>query len=89
MIRERIVVGATADDAAARSIARRLRDEGHEVVFVGGEQTADHLLSAAIAEDATRIAVDASPEARAHLVAMCAELGPDGPVVDAGVSDGV
>lgn len=89
MSRQRIVVGATADDTAARSMARRLRDEGHEVVFVGGEQTPDHLLRAAVAEDATRIVVDATPAALEQLSQMCADLGPDGPIVSAGVGDGV
>lgn len=82
MTRERIVVGASGDDAAARSTARRLRDAGHEVVFVGGEQTPVHLVRAAVAEDASRIVFDADPEAVASLRDLVSALGAEGPAVD-------
>lgn len=82
MTRERIIVGATGDDASARSMARQLRDAGHEVVFVGGGQTAAHLVRAAVAEDASRIMIDADPEVVDELRALCAALGDEGPVVD-------
>lgn len=75
MVRERIVVGATGDDSAARREARRLRDAGHEVVFVGGGQSAEQLVRAAVAEDATRLVVDADGAARQRIAALGGELG--------------
>jgi methylmalonyl-CoA mutase C-terminal domain/subunit len=59
MAADRIVVGSTGDDADARSSARRLRDAGHEIVFVGGGQSPDQLAATAVAEDAVRVVVDA------------------------------
>ncbi|MCL3819793.1 hypothetical protein [Aeromicrobium wangtongii] len=74
---ERIIVGATGDDAAARSAARRLLDEGHEIVFVGGHQTPEHLGRTAVAEDAVRILADTAADVTAlgRIAAVCAELG--------------
>lgn len=72
---ERIVVGAVGDDATARTLARQLRDAGQEVVLVGGHQSAEQLARTAVAEDATRIVADASPEMIARIVAACADLG--------------
>jgi len=81
MAGDRIVVGATEDDAAARTAARALRDEGHEIVFVGGHQTPEHLVRTAVAEDATRIVVDADEKALHDVLALCAALD----VADIGV----
>lgn len=73
MLTERIVVGASGDDDTARTMARRLRDAGHEVIFVGGQQTPAHLVRTAIAEDATRIVVDADPATLERIVSLCQE----------------
>ena len=55
-----IVVGATA--TTRRPDGRpRLRDAGHEIVFVGGRQSPEQLARTAVAEDAVRIVVDADP----------------------------
>ena len=59
MAADRIVVGSAGDDTGARTIARRLRDEGHEIVFVGGRQSPEQLAATAVAEDAVRVVVDA------------------------------
>ena len=80
MSAERIVVGASGDDDAAREAARRLRDGGHEVVFVGGRQSPAHLVRTAIAEDATRIVVDADPATLARIVELCEQWQTDGAV---------
>ena len=81
---ERIVVGAEGDDAAARTLARSLRDAGHEVVLVGGHQSAEQLARTAVAEDATRIVVDGAPEIVARVAAACADLGAGDITVSAG-----
>lgn len=75
MVSQRIVVGATGDDDLARATARILRDGGHEVVFVGGGQTAEHLARTAVAEDASRIVVDADETTARRIRELCAELG--------------
>ena len=59
----------------ARRAAKHLRDEGHEVVYVGGEQTPEQLVRTLIAEDAASIVVDGDAESVARIVALCAELG--------------
>lgn len=71
MGRERVVVGAVDDDVRARSAARRLRDAGREVVFVGGHQTVEQLARTAVAEDAAQIVVDAGPDDVRRLVEAC------------------
>jgi methylmalonyl-CoA mutase C-terminal domain/subunit len=75
MIRQRGVVGAIADGEGAERAARRLRDEGQEVVHVGGEQTPEQLVRALIAEDATGIVVDGDDGSLARIAELCAELG--------------
>ncbi|WP_216822962.1 hypothetical protein [Aeromicrobium sp. A1-2] len=75
MVRERIVLGATGGDAAAREAARRLRDEGLEVVYVGGRQTPEQLVRTAIAEDATALVVDADAEGLSQIADLCEALG--------------
>lgn len=82
MASERIVVGAAADDAAARTTARELRDAGHEVVFVGGHQTAEQLVRTAMAEDASRLVVDADEATTERIRRLCAELGAGDIAVD-------
>jgi methylmalonyl-CoA mutase C-terminal domain/subunit len=81
MAAERIVVGASGDDAAARLVARRLRDAGHEVVFAGGHQTAEHLVRAAVAEDATRLVVDADDAGVDRVRELCSSLDAEDIVV--------
>ncbi|KAA1374614.1 hypothetical protein [Aeromicrobium fastidiosum] len=71
---ERVVVGAVDDDVRARTAARRLRDAGLEVIFVGGGQTVEQLARTAVAEDAARIVVDAGPDDVRGLGEACAAL---------------
>ncbi|MFI5426378.1 hypothetical protein [Aeromicrobium sp. UC242_57] len=80
--RKRIIVGSTGQDDTARTTARRLLDDGHEVVYVGGDQTAEHLLSAAIAEDAELVVVIGDESTAQRLRALCREIGPEAPVVE-------
>ncbi|MCW2825694.1 MAG: hypothetical protein JWQ91_2611 [Aeromicrobium sp.] len=85
MARDRIVVGAIEGDETVRPVARRLRDEGHEVVFVGGHQTPEQLVATAVAEDACRIVAAADDEAWAALSALAAALDGGGLPVDRAV----
>jgi methylmalonyl-CoA mutase C-terminal domain/subunit len=82
MASDRIVVGATADDVRARTVARRLRDAGHEIVFVGGDQSPDQLARTAVAEDAVRLVVDADPAGLGRVVEACARLDASDVVVE-------
>ncbi|MET0819866.1 MAG: cobalamin-dependent protein [Aeromicrobium sp.] len=82
MAAERIVVGSTGDDAGARTLARRLRDAGHEIVFVGGSQSPEQLAAAAVAEDAVRVAVDADSSALQRVRDALDALGADDIVVE-------
>ena len=75
MAAERIVVGSVGDDADARTLARRLRDAGHEIVFVGGSQSPEQLAAAAVAEDAVRVVVDAGSPALQQLREALDALG--------------
>ena len=75
MASDRIVVGATADDVRARTVARRLRDAGHEIVFVGGDQSPDQLARTAVAEDARRLVVDADAASLERVREACAHFG--------------
>lgn len=53
----RLVLGAIGHGAPLAALARQWRDEGHEVVLVGGHQSAEQLVSAALAEDAHELMV--------------------------------
>jgi methylmalonyl-CoA mutase C-terminal domain/subunit len=75
MVRQRVVLGSIGDGERAARAARRLRDEGQEVVYVGGEQTPEQLVRALIAEDAASIVVDGDAESLARIAELCAELG--------------
>lgn len=85
MSAHRIVVGAVGDDTTARTSARSLRDAGHEVVFVGGQQSPEQLARTAVAEDATTIVVDAEPAERDEVSRACADLGASDVVVEPAV----
>jgi len=75
MVRQRVVLGSIGDSERARMVATRLRDEGQEVVYVGGEQSPEQLVRALIAEDAAGIVVDGDAESLARIAELCAELG--------------
>jgi methylmalonyl-CoA mutase C-terminal domain/subunit len=75
MVRQRVVLGSIGDGEDARRAARRLRDEGQEVVYVGGEQTPEQLVRTLIAEDAATIVVDGDAESLARIAELCSELG--------------
>jgi len=81
MVRQRVVLGATGDATAAALAARRLRDAGQEVIYVGGDQSPEQLARTAVAEDATAILVDGDAGSVARVVALCEELGGDAIVV--------
>lgn len=74
MTGHRVVVGSIGDDERARTAARRLRDEGQEVVYAGADQTPEQLVRTAVAEDATAILVDGDAESLAEVADLCAEL---------------
>ncbi len=74
MGRKRVVLGAIGDDQAVRLAARRLRDEGQEVVYAGGNQTPEQLVRTLIAEDATTIVVDGDADSLRRIAELCAEL---------------
>ncbi|KQX74905.1 hypothetical protein [Aeromicrobium sp. Root472D3] len=74
MTPHRIVVGAIGDDSGATAAARRLRDEGHEIVFVGGGQSPEQLARTAVAEDARRLVVDADTDGLELVRDACARL---------------
>jgi methylmalonyl-CoA mutase cobalamin-binding subunit len=50
--RLRVVVAAGEDEAPAVRLARRLRDAGHEVVYLTGVPSPAHLEAVAVQEDA-------------------------------------
>jgi methylmalonyl-CoA mutase C-terminal domain/subunit len=75
MVRQRVVLGAIGDGEHARRAAQRLRDEGQEVVYVGGDQTPEQLVRTLIAEDAATIVVDGDAESLALIADLCTELG--------------
>lgn len=78
MAGQRVVVGAIGDAARAVQAARRLRDDGQEVIYVGGDQTPEQLVRTTIAEDAESIVVDGDADSLARIVDLCSELGADG-----------
>ena len=75
MVRQRVVLGSIGDGVPAERAAKRLRDEGQEVVYLGGDQTPEQFVRALIAEDAATIVVDGDAESVARIVELCAELG--------------
>ena len=77
MTKGRIVLGATGEGKALHKLARRLRDDGHEVVLIGGNQSAEQLVRTALAEDASELVVSADPESMALIDVVRRELGAD------------
>ncbi len=75
MARRRIVVGAIGDGEGIVAAARALRDEGREVVLVGGGQSPEQLIRTALAEDADELLIDASKEELAQVEAVREEFG--------------
>jgi methylmalonyl-CoA mutase, C-terminal domain len=51
------MLGADVHNKGLRTLARRLRDRGAEVIYVGDHNTAPRLAAAAVAEDADVIGV--------------------------------
>lgn len=74
MVRQRVVLGSIGDGEPASRVARRLRDEGQEVVYLGGFQTPEQLVRALIAEDAATLMVDGDAESLARVADLCTEL---------------
>jgi NAD(P)-dependent dehydrogenase (short-subunit alcohol dehydrogenase family) len=62
MARRRVVVGGF-DAGRARDTARRLRDEGDEVVLLGADLDLEELGRTVVAEDATEVVVGSENEA--------------------------
>jgi methylmalonyl-CoA mutase cobalamin-binding subunit len=81
MVRQRVVLGSIGDGESASRVARRLRDEGQEVVYVGGFQTPEQLVRALVAEDAATLMVDGDAESMARVADLCKELAPSEVVV--------
>jgi methylmalonyl-CoA mutase C-terminal domain/subunit len=79
MTNRRVVLGALGSGEALQGVGRRLRDAGHEVVFVGGQQSAEQLVRTAVAEDAHQIVVPADDVPAVE--AMLVDLHVDGVVV--------
>lgn len=75
--RLRIVVGEpglAGDDRGAATIARALRDAGHEVVRTGPHQTPEQVVETAIQEDADLIGLSVAAGAHTALLARLVEL---------------
>jgi len=81
MLRQRVVLGSIGDDEQAGAMARRLRDEGREIVYVGGHQTPEQLVRTVIAEGAATILVDGDDASVARIAELCRELGVEDVVV--------
>ena len=79
MTNRRVVLGAVGAGESLPALARRLRDAGHEIVFVGGDQSAEQLVRTALAEDAYEIVVPA--EDIAAVEAMLVDLEVEGVAV--------
>lgn len=82
---DRVVVGSFVDDHRARLSARALLMSGREVVFVGGDQSADQLARTVVAEDAGTVVVDGAAPDLDDLRSALQALGrPDVEVQDCG-----
>jgi methylmalonyl-CoA mutase C-terminal domain/subunit len=77
MANRRVVLGAVGDGETLPALARMLRDTGHEVVLVGGQQTAEQLVRSAVAEDASELVVLGEDEELAEVDSVRLALGAD------------
>jgi methylmalonyl-CoA mutase cobalamin-binding subunit len=75
MARRRIVVGGPGDAEHAQAVAHERRDDGDEVVLLGGGHAVDELGNAAVAEDAYEVVVIGSDDDADRLRAWLDEHG--------------
>ena len=66
--------GLDGHDRGAKVIARALRDAGMEDIYTGLRQTAEHIVSAALQEDADVIGLSILSGAHNHIVPRLMEL---------------
>jgi methylmalonyl-CoA mutase C-terminal domain/subunit len=66
--------GLDGHDRGAKVIARALRDAGMEVIYTGLRQTPEHIVSAALQEDADVIGLSILSGAHNHIVPRLMEL---------------
>ena len=66
--------GLDGHDRGAKVIARALRDAGMEVIYTGLRQTPEHIVSAALQEDADVIGLSILSGAHNHIVPKMMEL---------------
>lgn len=83
----RVLVASTGDDEVpVLAIARRLRDDGLEVVYLGTRATAEHVAHAAVAEDVAEVHLagpaGGADEVEALLASLQAAVAHVTPVAD-------
>jgi methylmalonyl-CoA mutase C-terminal domain/subunit len=66
--------GLDGHDRGAKVIARALRDAGMEVIYTGLRQTPEHIVAAALQEDADVIGLSILSGAHNHIVPRLMEL---------------
>ena len=66
--------GLDGHDRGAKVIARALRDAGMEVIYTGLRQTPEHIVSAALQEDADVIGLSILSGAHNHIVPRLMDL---------------
>jgi methylmalonyl-CoA mutase C-terminal domain/subunit len=66
--------GLDGHDRGAKVIARALRDAGMEVIYTGLRQTPEHIVTAALQEDADVIGLSILSGAHNHIVPRLMEL---------------
>jgi methylmalonyl-CoA mutase C-terminal domain/subunit len=74
--------GLDGHDRGAKVIARALRDAGMEVIYTGLRQTPEHIVAAALQEDADVIGLSILSGAHNHIVPRLMEL-----IKDKGLED--
>ncbi|WP_156794088.1 hypothetical protein [Aeromicrobium marinum] len=80
---ERVVVGSTGSGEGLDVEARRLRDTGAEVVWIGAGVSVDDLAATAVAEDAARVVVASGDDPTAVTAALAARHVDDVDVITA------